>query len=105
MTKNIQYCRGFRHLILLSILSFCVLPLLADSEQEDKPLELSCQDFEWQDVEELVRPHLDDTLYTALVMQGQSSEYRTSAAARQVIHESLPHVIQRILQALIDADC
>lgn len=70
-----------------------------------EPLVMSCQDYSWSDVEVLVRPYLDDTLYTALVMQGQSANYKTSAAASQAMDESLPEVIKRILRALVIADC
>ncbi len=66
---------------------------------------MTCQDYSWSDVEALVQPYLDEVLYTALVMQGQSSNYKVSMAAIQAMDESLPDVIKRILQSLIDADC
>jgi len=68
-------------------------------------LKLTCQDYNWSDVETLVEPYLDDTLFTTLVMQGQSASYKTSEAASQAMDDSLPDVIKRILQALIKADC
>jgi len=68
-------------------------------------LKMTCQDYSWDDVETLVQPYLDDNLFSTLVMQGQSSNYRTSAAAIQAMDKSLPDVIKRILQALIKADC
>ena len=70
-----------------------------------KPLAMTCQDYSWSDVEALVQPYLDDTLYTALVMQGQSANYKTSEAATQAMDESLPDVVKRILRAIIKADC
>ena len=68
-------------------------------------LKMTCQDYNWSDVETLVQPYLDDSLFTALVMQGQSSNYKTSAAASQAMNEALPDVTKRILRALIKADC
>ncbi len=73
--------------------------------ENNKPLNMVCNDYSWSDVEILVMPYLDDVLYTALVMQGQSSNYEVSAAASQAMDDSLPDVIKRILQALIVADC
>ena len=69
------------------------------------PLNLSCQDFSWSDVEILVQPYIEDSLYTALVMQGQSSNYKVSEAARQAMNASLPPAITSILRSLIKADC
>ena len=68
-------------------------------------LNLTCQDYSWSDVEVLVSPYLDEALFTSLVMQGQSANYKTSIAASQAMDKSLPSVIQRILQSLIDANC
>lgn len=73
--------------------------------ENKKPLNIVCSAYSWSDVETLVMPYLDDMLYTALVMQGQSSNYEVSAAASQAMDDSLPDVIKRILQALIDANC
>ena len=73
--------------------------------EKNKSLNMVCKDYSWSDVETLVMPYLDDELYTALVMQGQSSNYESSAAASQAMDDSLPDVIKRILQALIVANC
>jgi hypothetical protein len=70
-----------------------------------RTLAMTCQDYSWSDVEVLVRPYLDDALYAALVMQGESANYKISDAAIQAMDESLPEVINRILQALINAGC
>ena len=78
---------------------------LAHSEDDNPNLDISCQDFSWSDVEELVHPYLDETLYTALVMQGLNSGYHTSAAASQAMDESLPKPVKRILESLIEAGC
>lgn len=87
----------FALLILLSGISF--------AGDDKRSLNLTCQDYSWSDVEALVEPYLDEVLYTALVMQGQSDNYKTSLAASQALDKSLPEAVQRILQALIDADC
>ena len=75
------------------------------STEPPKTLTMTCQDYSWSDVETLVQPYLDDALYTALVMQGQSANYKTSEAASQAMDESLPEVVKRILRAIIEADC
>ena len=87
------------------ILLLVFVTSLAHSKDNNHHLDISCNDFNWNDVEQLVQPYLDESLYVALVMQGESSEYRTSAAARQAMDKSLPRVVQRILEALIKADC
>lgn len=81
--------------------------LVLQASEKNKNLNLSCQDYNWSDVESLVAPYLDDVLYTALVMQGQSSNYKVSEAARQAnaMDETLPDVVKKLLQALIKADC
>ena len=71
----------------------------------EKGLNLTCEDYSWSDVEALVEPYMDDSLYTALVMQGQSSGYKTSIAAAHAMDNSLPDVIKRILNSLIKSDC
>lgn len=67
--------------------------------------EVSCDDVTWNDVLLLVEPYLSDTLYTALVMQGSSSEYHPSAAAEQAMDESLPENVKRKLMLIIEAGC
>ena len=79
--------------------------LISGIKPSDKTLALVCEDFEWDDVLKLAQPYLSDFLYTALVMQGESSEYRLSAAASQAMDDSLPEPVRKILQAMIDADC
>lgn len=72
---------------------------------KSEPLGINCQDYSWSDVELLVQPYLDDVLYTALVMQGQSANYKTSEAAMQAMDESLPEDVKGILRGLIDGGC
>ena len=88
-----------------AILVFMMFSAASYSAENDRPLNLTCQDYSWSDVEVLVQPYLDETLFTALVMQGQSSNYKTSSAAIQAMDKSLPDVVKRILQSLIKADC
>ena len=40
-----------------------------------------CSDYDWNSVEQLVFPYLDEDMQTAMTMQAQSSEYHVSAAA------------------------
>lgn len=86
-------------------LALVLLAMESHSDDSDKVLNLSCNDFSWTDVESLVEPYLDDTLKIALVMQGQSSEYKTSAAAYQAMNNDLPDVIKKILESLIEKNC
>ncbi|MGB1199545.1 MAG: hypothetical protein ACPG46_10890 [Thalassotalea sp.] len=76
-----------------------------DIRANDKLSSLTCEDFNWSDVVTLVEPYLDETLYVALVMQGQSSDYKTSIAASMVIDNSFPINIQKILEFIVKSDC
>ncbi|MFW8589229.1 hypothetical protein ACOI22_00310 [Glaciecola sp. 2405UD65-10] len=76
-----------------------------EEKETDKLLLIQCKHIAWQDVQLLVQPYLSDTLNTALVMQGQSSNYKVSIAAEQLIDEPLPDIIKTILRAIIQADC
>ena len=89
----------------LIVLLFVFVSTLAHSEDDNRELKTSCQDFTWSDVVGLVQPYLSETLYTALIMQGQSSEYHTSAAASQAMDKSLPEDVKRILRSLIEQGC
>ena len=82
-----------------------LISTLAQSKNNSHKPKFSCQNYRWSDVEQLVQPYLDDTLYTALVMQGQSSNYNVSAAATQAMDKSLPKEIKDILKAIIKANC
>ena len=90
-----------------AIVFFLFVIMAVSGCESDIPsvIKISCQDYNWSDVETLVQPHLDDVLFTALVMQGQSANYRTSAAAEQAMDEMLPEDVKRILRALIKANC
>lgn len=67
----------------------------------------SCKDYDWTVVEEMVSPYLDDFEMTALIMQGQSSEYNTAAAADHALafQESYPDSVVGILKHIQDEDC
>lgn len=78
---------------------------LSTAMETESSIKISCEDYSWNEVLALVQPYLDDTLYVALVMQGQSVEYNVSEAAIQAFDNSLPDNIQRILEAIIEAKC
>lgn len=88
--------------LILALMAFLTRSYAAENSQ---PLNMTCQDFGWSDIETLAAPYLDDVLFTALVMQGQSSNYNVSSAASQAMDDSMPDVVKRILQSIIDADC
>jgi|LGVE01.1.fsa_nt_gb hypothetical protein len=90
---------------IIAIFITLFFSITASGSENNKMLNMTCQDYNWSDVEILVQPYLDDVLFTALVMQGQSSNYNVSAAAEQAMDKSLPDTIKRILNALIKADC
>jgi len=92
---------------LVITLVLVLLTVEAHSKEREKVLNLSCYEFTWPDVESLVEPYLDASLYTALVMQGQSSNYKTSEAASMALamDNSLPEAIQKILRSLVQANC
>lgn len=87
------------------VLFFLFYSTLSHSEKGNLTPITSCEDVTWNDVVLLVQPYINDTIYTALVMQGLSSEYHPSAAARQVLDESLPEDVKVILKSIIEADC
>ena len=64
-----------------------------------------CEQYGWSEVEYLVQPYLSDVLYTALVMQGQSADYRASAAAEQALDKHMPESVKEILRSIIAANC
>ena len=90
---------------IITIFIILFFSVTASGTENNRTLNMTCQDYNWSDVETLVQPYLDDVLFTALVMQGQSSNYNVSAAAAQAMDNSLPDTIKLILKALIDADC
>lgn len=91
----------------VAILMLAICPLFSFGETEGKNVMISCNSLEWNDIEALVAPYLDETHSVALTMQGQSSEYRVSTAAEQaMVHsKNLPNIVKQILQAIIDAEC
>ncbi|WP_281559993.1 hypothetical protein [Thalassomonas sp. RHCl1] len=64
-----------------------------------------CPDYDWGKVEQLVSPHLDNFLMTALVMQGQSANYHTAEAASQAIADVKDEQVRAILARIIASDC
>ncbi|NVJ61965.1 MAG: hypothetical protein HWE27_16355 [Gammaproteobacteria bacterium] len=90
---------------LIKTLTVCIITSFANAAEVFSEPKIVCQDYSWDDILEMVQPYLDDTLYVALVMQGQSSNYNVSAAASQAMDESLPKKIKRTLQAIIKENC
>lgn len=85
---------------------FILAPAFSYSNDDELNSNNICEEYEWHDVVKLVEPYLDEMLYAALIMQGQSSEYHPSAAAAsQAMDKSLPKEIQKILNLLIEAEC
>jgi len=64
-----------------------------------------CEQYGWSEVEYLVQPYLSDVLFTALVMQGQSADYRASAAAEQALEKHMPENVKAILRSIITENC
>lgn len=87
------------------LLLILLVSTVAIASESRKGLGLTCEDIGWSDVETMVAPYLDDSMQTALVMQGQSSEYNVSEAAAMAMSESLPDVIKRVLKAVVEAEC
>ncbi len=90
---------------IIAIFITLFFSITASGSENSRTLNMTCQDYNWSDIETLVQPYLDDVLFTALVMQGQSSNYKVSTAAEQAMDKSLPDSIKRILRALIKAGC
>ena len=85
------------------ILSFIFLS--AEAVASDNSQDVFCKKYDWGKVEALVEPYLDEASYTALVMQGLSSEYNTSVAAHQAMHSQLPDEIYNILSRIVKLNC
>ena len=68
-----------------------VLPISGD--ENEHVLNITCQDYSWSDVEVLVQPYLNGVLYTALIMQGQNSDYDESIAAVQAMDDCMFYYI------------
>lgn len=79
--------------------------LILEEKEADKAVLIQCKHIAWQDVQLLVQPYLSDTVNVALTMQGQSTNYKVSLAAKLVIDEDLPNIVKTILRAIIKADC
>jgi hypothetical protein len=66
-----------------------------------------CEEYDWSAVEDLVVPYLNDFEMTSLVMQGQSSEYKVSAAADHALafRDSYPDSLNNLLEEISKKDC
>jgi hypothetical protein len=88
------------HKLFLSLtLGFLTLTL---SCAQTNPQTFRCSNHDWQSVQDLVFPYLDDEMQTAMVMQAQSSEYQISAAADFALtfEESYPDSVVELLQKI-----
>lgn len=86
-------------LFLLSTLTFQL-------NAAQKPvLELTCKDFSWQDVVVLIEPYVDQSVHSAIVMQGISSNYDIALTASLALEENQPEVIKTVLKYLVEAKC
>jgi hypothetical protein len=76
-------------------------------KSESRTEQFSCKEYTWSDIETLVQPHVSGDLYTSLVMQGQSSDYKVSAAADHAISlsENYPDSVLTLLRKIQKADC
>ena len=74
---------------VIIVLAIFVSSQVNASEKENSVNKV-CQLYGWSEVEDLVQPYMDVVLHTALIMQGQSSEYRASEAASQAIYDDMP---------------
>lgn len=94
-------------LVLLLLLAGSCGPSASTKNRSGASPSIECKYYSWEKVLQLVEPWFDDFLYTQLVMQGQSSHYKTSEAAGHALgmKENLPEDIQGILKALVKADC
>lgn len=99
---------------LLKFNKLIILPLLllfgvanACNGDESRNISIQCEEIEWADVQQMVQPYLSDIEYTALVMQGQSSEYNAAVAAGHVLayEAELPRIVRSVLSSIVEADC
>jgi len=82
---------------ILLTLGFLTLIL---SCAQTNPQVFKCSEYEWQSVQDLIFPYLEDEMQTAMVMQAQSSEYQPAAAADFALtfEEAYPDSVTLLLQ-------
>lgn len=82
--------------------SVLLTALFLFSCSQSEPQKISCADHDWQSVEKMVFPYLEADMQTAMIMQGQSSEYKTHMAADFALtfEESYPDSVVQILRKL-----
>jgi len=73
---------------------------LAISCAPTNPQVFKCSEYEWQSVQDMVFPYLEDEMQTAMVMQAQSSEYQPAAAVDFALtfEEAYPDSVTLLLQ-------
>lgn len=69
---------------------------------QTNPHAFQCSGHDWQSVEDLAFPYLDEEMQTAMVMQAHSSEYQISAAADFALtfEQSYPDSVTVLLQKI-----
>jgi hypothetical protein len=85
-----------------AVLSLAILFVLALSVScmQTKPKAFSCLDHDWRSVQDMVFPYIEDDMQTAMIMQGQSSNYKISMAADFALafEESYPDSLTLLLK-------
>lgn len=83
-------------------LSFSGILLIGLACTQTKPQSFQCSHHDWQSVQDLVFPYLDDEMQTAMVMQAQSSEYHINVAADFALtfEESYPDSLVVLLKRI-----
>ena len=66
-----------------AVLSLAIPIVLAFSVSciQTKPKAFRCLDYDWHSIHDMVFPYLEDDIQVAMIMQGQSSNYKISMAA------------------------
>jgi len=88
------------HKLFLSLtLGFLTLTL---SCAQTNPQSFRCSSHDWQSLQDLVFPYLEDEMQTAMVMQAQSSEYQPAAAADFALtfEEAYPDSVTELLKKI-----
>lgn len=91
--------------VLPALLGGCINAYSNDDNR--RGISLPCDQIHWSDIEQLVQPYISDLEYTALVMQGQSSEYDLTVAAAQALAYTaeIPQVVRLVLLEIVESDC
>ncbi|MEP1554062.1 MAG: hypothetical protein ABJJ44_03960 [Paraglaciecola sp.] len=105
-----RYLMAVMVLIMFGLQSACSTSVSQDpksTKNTNSLIVIACNEFEWNDVANLVAPYQSDILQVALLHQAQSSGYRLSAAAEQALAdgEHMPSMVKVLLQSIVEAKC